>query len=192
MGDRRYFAIAAAQRTQSGTIKALNNISTELMTRYGALPEDWYLIVLLDFILPIAIGLLLSGVGLYILRSILRVIFPPSAEALHKEALQKLDQGSEKQAEKLLRQAVARSKSTHSPSVLSLAALYVYRHDNPNKSIQVLDSANEALGRKTNQEPSEFRSVRRDAQAMLSGNKNMVLVPVAESEFLSALGAVAR
>ena len=192
MGDRRYFTVAAAQRTQSGMAQAMNNISVELMTRYEALPEDWYLIVLLDFIVPAAIAVLLCGLGLYVLRAIFRIILPPSAQSLHKEALIKLEKGQEKQAEKLLNQAIARSKSTYSPAVLSLAALYVYRRDDPKKSIQVLDRANEVTGRKTKNEPTEFHSVRRDAEAILQGNRNMVLVPVAESEFLSALTAVAR
>lgn len=192
MGGRQYFAVHAAQRTQSGTVQAINQIAAEIQKRYNALPEDWYLIVLLDFVLPAAVALLLCGVGLYILRSIFRTIFPPSAESLHQEALQKLQMGKEKQCEILLRQAIARSHSTYSPAVLSLAALYVYRRDNAKKSIEVLDSANEATIRTKDTEPAEFKAVRRDAEAILSGNKNMVLVPVAESEFLSALTAVAR
>lgn len=193
MGNRRYFAVQAAERvSQSGTVKALNNLAYEIQTKYDALPEDWIWIVLLDFVVPAVVAVLLCGLGLYLIRFIFRVIFPPSAQSLHQGALQKLQLGNEKQAEKMLVQAVVRSKSTYDPAVLSLAALYVYRQDNPKKAIGVLDSANGVNFRKTSKEPAEFRAVRRDAEAILQGNKNMVLIPVAESEFLSALTAVAR
>lgn len=192
MGDRPYFVVQAAQRTQSGTVKALQEISIELHKQFDTLPEDWHMIVLLDFVVPAAVAFLICGLGLYLLRSIFRLFFPPSDQSLHQEALDKLQLGNEKQAEKLLIQAVARSKSSYDPAVLSLAALYVYRQDNPKKSMAVLDSANDIASRKTDKEPREFKAVRRDCEAILQGNKNMVMFPVAESAFLSALSAVAR
>lgn len=187
-GQREYFAT----RTGSGLAQALHSITMELQAKYNALPDDWYLIVLLDFVVPAALALLLGGLGLYILRAIFRFVFPPSAESLHKEALVKLNRGKERQAEQLMHQAVARSHSTYSPAVLSLAALFCYRREEPKKAIEVLDAANEATSRKQGAEPKSFTSVRRDAEAFLSGNKNMVLVPVAESEYLTAMSAVSR
>mmetsp|Transcript_7184 Transcript_7184/g.13739 ORF Transcript_7184/g.13739 Transcript_7184/m.13739 type:complete len:196 (-) Transcript_7184:109-696(-) len=189
MGNQREYI---ATRTGSGLIHALNEISVELKAKYDALPDDFLLIVLLDFVVPAVLALLLCGLGLYTLRAIIRFIFPPSAQSLHEEALVKLNKGQEKQAEKLLRQAVARSNSTYSPAVLSLAALFCYRREEPKKAIEVLDSANEATSRKQSAEPKSFTAVRRDAEAILSGNRNMVLIPVAETEYLTTMTAVAR
>ena len=186
--QREYFAT----RTGSGLAHALNEISVELKAKYDALPEDFLLIILLDFVVPAVLALLLCGLGLYTVRAIIRLIFPPSAKSMHEEALVKLTKGHEKQAEKLLRQAVARSNATYSPAVLSLAALFCYRREEPKKAIEVLDSANEATSRKQSSEPKSFTSVRRDAEAILSGNKNMVLIPVAETEYLTTMTAVAR
>jgi hypothetical protein len=116
------------------------------------------------------------------------LIFPPSPENLHKEALQNLQKGRERQAESLLRESVRRSKSTYAPAVLSLAALYVYRQNKPEKGIQVLDTASKAMKKV----PAEFKAVRQDAVAVMQGNGDMVQGVLAESEFLSALAAVSR
>lgn len=190
--DREYVTFQAAKTTQSSLAFAVNNIAGAIQTQLDALPDDWHLILLWDFLVPIAVTLLLCSGGLYLLRALFRVIFPPTAAALHQEGLQELQAGRNARASKLLREAVSRSQFQYTPAVLSLAAWHVYRQKEPLKSLEILNAANESLGRKIGDEPLEFQAVRRDAEAILAGNETMVMLPLAESEFLTVLNAVAR
>jgi hypothetical protein len=117
----------------------------------------------------------------------------------------------------LWQQAAVRSHYTYTPVVVSLAALYVYRCHEPHKALQVLNAAAATAHNKKHtvvsttattttmgtvvendnkekeiDEPAECRAIRKDAQAMLAGHHDMVLAPLAETEFLSALQMVAR
>jgi hypothetical protein len=172
----------------SGIAHALSGLSEELRAKYQDLPDDWHWTILYDFALPAALAFLLGGTGLYILRRLMLLLFPPSPEKLHKDALQNLQKGRERQTESLLRESVRQSKSTYAPAVLSLAALYVYRQSKPEKGLEVLDKASKAM--KT--VPAEFKAVRQDAIAVMQGHGDMVQGVLAESEFLSALAAVSR
>jgi hypothetical protein len=119
-----------------------------------------------NIFIPLVMTVALSGVTLKIGLVVYSYIYPPTASALHKEALKILEntskrpdiknnsnskkmnastmraiQQNEQQAEALLKRAIHRDDpiACYEPTVLSLAALYAYRQHKPKEALRVLE-----------------------------------------------------
>jgi len=172
----------------AGMAHAMKEIAEQIPELLEQLPT-----VLEDLVwsvgVPLATGLAIAAVVGIILTKLKRLLFPPSAAELHREALQTLSssttssstknqQRSERQAERLLGRALQRD-AHYQPAVWSLAALYIYRQRNGHKAVQLLRST-------TNQQKDPVvTGLLLDAQAVIAGQYQMIQSELREAEFLS-------
>uniref|UniRef100_A0A8J9SV36 Tetratricopeptide repeat protein n=1 Tax=Phaeodactylum tricornutum TaxID=2850 RepID=A0A8J9SV36_PHATR len=142
---------------------------------------------------PLLVTLTLTGAGFGCARWVYRtVVYPPSASELHAEGLRCLTGRSRlARAEALWRTARQRDP-TYTPVVLSLAAYFLYRRNDPVEALRVLDEYSSSSGCSGTGRISigidtdpDVATIRLDALAMQSGQTAMVQSLLAEHRYLS-------
>ena len=104
-------------------------------------------------------------------------------------ALQREKQRAEEQAESLWKQALEQDPDYDSATV-SLAAMYVYRQDKPDKALDLIQTRSKR--RLSEELSSDLKAIEEDAKAIQQGHRSMVKVDLAENEYLSVLAALSR
>jgi tetratricopeptide (TPR) repeat protein len=153
------------------------------------LPSEIRLFIL-KVVIPLIIAYFLLHGSLGILGDLKKLIFPPNAKELHRSALGVLhhnkrrkrdEEALYKEAEALLRRAIDKDES-YFPAYLSLASLYIYRMQQADKAMEVLNIAKD-VGPITKVQPLLM-----DAKALKQGDLQMVKAGGAifqEQEYLS-------
>ena len=196
-GDRNH---NHGKRSSSGLATALNDI-VKVVNDYvdsGAWKNDlqWFL---WNVVLPVLVTLLVFAGTIYLLQKLYRYFVPYTAEELHKNAIQTLmplkhsdpDNSkrqiarTEREAETMLEQALERDRS-YTPAWISLAALHVYRQEQPGKALDLLRTRKQQVGKLD----PELKQIQEDAKAMQEGHKAMIQKDIAETEYLSFLSAL--
>jgi hypothetical protein len=124
-----------------------------------------------------------------------RYLNPPSAKELYLEALQLYNSNSRssrsklRRAEQLLWEAIRRDPNWK-PAMLSLVALYIYRLEQPQAALRLLDdfersTASNRPPERSGDDDPDFAALRQDAKAMLESNHHMVHKLLGEDEYLS-------
>jgi len=172
-------------------IKELAEQVPEWLEQLPAVLEE----LLYAVVLPVGAGLLVAACIGILLTRLKRIVFPPNAAELHKEALQALlmtqyspsvkSTKAEQQAEQLLWKALQKDPS-YEPAVLSLAALYVYRQRNGKKATQLLRNMMDIANNTPNKKDADplITGLLLDAQAVEAGQYQMVQAELREAEFL--------
>ncbi|KAL7567415.1 hypothetical protein ACA910_021378 [Epithemia clementina (nom. ined.)] len=97
---------------------------------------------------------------------------------------------AEKYAETKWKQALQRDP-TYGPAMVSLAAMYLYRQDEPKKALELIRSP--SVRRIQKQESKRnLQAIQADAQALQQGHKSMIQSELAETEYLTVLAALSR
>jgi len=128
-------------------------------------------------VLPIGVGVICLAALLRILEILLRIIFPPNATALRKEALGCLKKGDGaqtwSQAKTLLQKSIKRDP-TYLPSYLSLVALQLYQEEDHEGALETIREA-KAKNPAACKNNKDMRNLELDAVAMSSNLGHMVL-----------------
>jgi predicted Zn-dependent protease len=171
-----------ARSSKIGLVRALRDLTRNFSAHMANLPA-----VLQDFfwnaVLPVALGLAVLAVLGSIVRKVKRIVYPPNSMELHKEALnilqsagyKKQNKWAERQAIILLQKAVEQDPR-YEPATWSLAALYLYRLNDPKSAIPLLSSSSSS---------SQSQSILLDAKAMADGQHQMIQAELRQTEFLS-------
>lgn len=177
-------------RSHSGLAYALREIFQELPYHLENL-QAALLELFWNIVFPTAVILAVIAVAGLIAKRIKRIVYPPSAAELHKEALLalqasysgvKYQRAAQRQAELVLKQAIRRD-ATYLPAVLSLAALYIYRKSNWKAAISLLETTtSNSTGAKNN---ADVQSLLLDARALQAGHIHMIQSEIRDYEFLS-------
>jgi hypothetical protein len=128
-------------------------------------------------------------------KKMYRLLNPPSAKEVYLEALNLYNNKSSssrskvRRAEQLLWEAIRRDPDWK-PAKVSLVALYIYRLEQPQAALRLLDdfertTANNRPPERSGDDDPDFAALRQDAKAMLESNHHMVHKLFGEDEYLS-------
>lgn len=172
---------------------ALKEISWEV-SQWWQQQEDLTLAHFGWRLVPVIVTLLSVATLLQILVLLRRLLYPPTADQLHVQALQALQDGprssskSVERAKDLLHQALLKDPE-YTPARYSLAALYIYRLSNGPAALAVL-SDDDAAAADNDDSDADWQSLCLDARAVASGNKSMVHSELQEEKYLCVGAAV--
>jgi tetratricopeptide (TPR) repeat protein len=156
----------------SAIVKAIENLAEAAPDAFAVLVpflKDAATTVLL----PILVGIFCAVSALRVLQILHRIVYPPNAKQLHKEALACLKKGDDaptrKQGKKLLRRAITKDPK-FLPARLTLIAIQLYQEQNYQDASTTIQEAQAIFpGNK------ELKNMELDAMAMKSNLAHMVL-----------------
>jgi tetratricopeptide (TPR) repeat protein len=167
----------------------MSSIARSLDTLVQEAPAAfWRLLPILEdaartVLLPIVVGLVCAAAVKRIFEIIYRIIFPLSAQQLHKEALGCLkksddDKGKRDQAKQLLQRSISKDPK-YLPARLSLAALQLYQEGNCKEAMITIQEAQAKFPKN-----KELKNLEMDVKAMTSNSGHMVLTGSFASTYL--------
>lgn len=165
----------------SGLAKAIERIVVEAPVAFAQLLPVLRAAVK-EVLIPIVAGIFGTFVAIRALQGLHRIVYPPDARELNKEALGWLKKGENRhnvnQAKQLLKRSIKKDPN-YLPPRMSLAALQLYQEQNHQDAIVTIKETQALFpGNK------ELENMELDAKAMKANLGHMVLAGSATTNYL--------
>jgi len=169
----------------SALSSAVRDIAADLPDEISKLPK-FLQDLSINTILPAAVILCAVGGFLRVLSICIKLLFPPGAPELHKQALGCLKDGEDKEerdkAIELLEMSL-RLDPLYLPSYLTLTAVYIYQDEDATSALKTLDKGLQRFPKN-----KDLLQLQLDAKAVQQNLQHMVRAGFFSSKYLGEAG----